>query len=141
LAYFIRKHQRSILNVPFNERFTRVNTTNPGYQRLMRLSIPTEDMVLRGWVTSFSLSKKGVFDPAPDYTFNFFVVFDGTAASIGISHRIKKFYDATDYAAGVRQVPQEKNDVIVDMRSPDTKEAAEGRGNDYRSPDTKEAAS
>ncbi|MBA3756774.1 MAG: hypothetical protein H0X02_11335 [Nitrosomonas sp.] len=99
LSLFIRKHQRAVLNVPATERFARVNTSAPGYQRLMRLSIPSEQLLVRGWIDNFSFTKSGVFAPAPEFKFSFFVVFDNTARDIGISHRIKKYYERGDIAA------------------------------------------
>lgn len=100
LAQFIRKHQREMVSMPPNERFTRINTTNPGYHRLLRLSIPHEPLYVRGWIEDFSITKRGVHDPAPQYSFNFFVVFDQSARDIGISHRIQKYYSAADSRTG-----------------------------------------
>lgn len=110
LALFIRRHQRSILNVPHNERFARINTTNPGYKRLLRLSIPTENLYVRGWIDKFSISKKGVFEPVPEYRFDFFVVFDATAVDIGISHRIRSYYSASDYTTAAARASIENRD-------------------------------
>ena len=45
---------------------------------------------------SFSVVNRGVFDPAPEYTFNFFVVFDSMSEDIGISHVIKDVYNQDD---------------------------------------------
>jgi hypothetical protein len=110
LSLFIRMHQRAIMAMPRNQRFARINTSSPGYQRLLRLSIPSERLLVRGWVSNFSIIKKGVFDPAPEYTFNFFVVFDNTAQNIALSHRIRRFYDAADYAFATVNVPEETPD-------------------------------
>lgn len=93
LALFIRKHQRNLINTPFDERFARIHTDNPGYKRLMRISIPTEGIAIRGWIDSFSVAKKGYKNVAPEFTFDFFVVFDQTAVDIGISSRLQKYYD------------------------------------------------
>lgn len=93
LAYFIRAHQRNLINTPFDERFARINTSNPGYKRLMRLSIPDEAMSVRGWIDTFSIAKKGFTNVAPEFSFDFFVVFDYTATDIGISSRVQKYYD------------------------------------------------
>jgi hypothetical protein len=123
LSLYIRKHQRAVLNVPNAERFARVNPKAPGFQRLMRLSIPSENILVRGWIPDFSITKKGVFNVAPEFSFNFFVVFDNTARDIGISHRIKKYYDQNDYAkvaAATRQLEKDDFDPVdSDQYDPD----------------------
>jgi hypothetical protein len=105
LGQFIRKHQREMVNMPPDERFSRINTINPGYHRLLRLSIPHEPLYVRGWIDNFAITKRGVHDPAPEYSFNFFVVFDQSARDIGISHRIQKYYNAADSRTGSATEP------------------------------------
>ncbi len=109
LALYIRFHQRAILNTPTEHRFARVDIDSPGYQRLLRLSIPTEQLLVRGWIDNFSIQKKGVFEPAPEFNFSFFVVFDSTATDIGISHRIKANYAQSDYAVA-RKLERERDE-------------------------------
>ncbi len=88
-----------MINSPVTDRFARTtavgNTTN-GYRRLLQLHIPSEGILCRGWVASFSLQNKGFQEPAPTYSFNFFIAFDQMAENIGISHQIKKVYTQDD---------------------------------------------
>jgi len=93
LAFFIRNHQRELANIPFDQRFSRINGKNDGYKRLMKLSVPSEGIALRGWIDTFKIAKKGYKNVAPEYSFDFFVVFDNTATNIGISSRVQKYYD------------------------------------------------
>ena len=93
LAYYIRAHQRQLINTPFDERFSRINTNNGGYKRLMRIAVPSEGISIRGWIDTFSIAKKGYPNVAPEFKFDFFVIFDDTATDIGISSRVKKYYD------------------------------------------------
>jgi len=53
-------------------------------------------MLVRGWVDTFSVVNKGHFDPAPEYSFSFFVVFDSMSENIGISHTIRDVYNQDD---------------------------------------------
>ena len=97
LSLFLRKHQIAIINSPVTDRFARLSSGNTsGFKRLLQLSIPTEGMLVRGWVDTFSVVNKGHFDPAPEYSFCFFVVFDSMSENIGISHTIRDVYNQDD---------------------------------------------
>lgn len=97
LAYFIRHNQWAILGSPqgnFQPQFkTNIN-------RMLLLDIPTENNQWRGYVKSFGMTKKGVFDPAPTYNFNFVVIFDDLAENFGISSQIRRYYKHSDSSAG-----------------------------------------
>lgn len=90
LAYFIRHNQWAILGTP-NGNFQRFD--NIASQRLLKLDVPTENNHWRGFVKNFGMTKKGVFQPAPTYSFNLFVVWDDLKENIGISSRMRKYYD------------------------------------------------
>jgi len=91
LAYFIRHNQWAILGTPGGN-FQRIHSVSTN--RLLLLDVPTENNQWRGFIKTFGMTKKGVHDPAPTYTFNFVVVFDDLAQNLGISSRIKKYYDS-----------------------------------------------
>lgn len=95
LAYFIRHHQRLLLNTPNDIRYQFPNSNDS--RRLMRLDVPTENNHWGGFIKTFGMTKKGVFVPAPTYTFNFVVVFDNTSENVGLSNRTVR-----NYAAGTR---------------------------------------
>lgn len=87
LALFVRKHQRLMLTV---KRISQLQDDDVA--KLLTLDIPTEQVRVRGFIKQFGMVKKGVFVPAPTYTFNFLVVLDNTARNIGISNRVKRYY-------------------------------------------------
>ena len=92
LAYFIRLHQRAVLNAPNDIRyqFPRSNDS----KLLLTLDVPTENTQWHGMVKTFGMTKKGVFEPAPTYTFNFMVIFDSTSENVGLSSRVMRYYSA-----------------------------------------------
>jgi len=91
LAAFIRHHQRVLLGVPSgNFQFK----TNAASKSLLTLNIPTENSEWQGFIKQFGMVKKGVYEPAPTYLFNFFVVFDNSSVNIGISNRVSAYYTA-----------------------------------------------
>lgn len=102
LARFIRNHHRSIINSQYTN-FARTSLNAPGYNLLLKLSIPDEGILIRGWVPNFSITKKGYFNPAPEYQMPFHVVFDPHSTNIVISHQIKKWF--TPSAADVFSSP------------------------------------
>ena len=63
LANFVRLHHRTMLETP-GLRFSG-KTGSTGLRHLMLLNIPSEAVVVRGWIPTFRISKKGVFDPLP----------------------------------------------------------------------------
>lgn len=99
MARFIRAHHKVLLQS--TEAFTRLDPNAASYRRLMLLSVPTESIMFRGWVPSFTLSKKGVFDPAPAYSFNFTVIFDPHATNVEISHALQRSFFADTGATDV----------------------------------------
>src|SRR5690606_37595030 len=93
MSKFIRDHQRALLSAPRQDRYARINPNAPGYQRLLRLSIPTENILVRGFISSFKVSRKGVFAVAPEFQFEFTEIFNTQSVNIGISNRVKKYYE------------------------------------------------
>lgn len=118
LAKFIRIHHRHIINAPDTEMFHRFDNGNPGYLRLLRLSIPSENIYIRGWVDTFMIQKKGVFEPAPEFQLSFFIVFDHLAQNFAISHRIRQYYD-NEPVSGIRSANQSgENREDTDLQIP-----------------------
>lgn len=91
LALFIREHQLSILNANRSERFN-TPTSTAGYQHLLLLDIPTEQLQNRGFIKKFGMDKKGLLEPAPKFTFNFTVVFEPNARNFALSSRVRRYY-------------------------------------------------
>lgn len=96
LGLFVRQHQRTLINTPGSILFNRINTSSQGYRRLMKLYVAREGILVRGFIPRFTIEKRGVFDPAPKYTFNFTVVFDPYAENIGVSAATRKYYTNAD---------------------------------------------
>jgi hypothetical protein len=67
LSLFIREHQQKLIGSPGNY-FIKGQV---GYDLLLQLDVASERISLKGFISSFKISKKGVFDPAPKYVFNF----------------------------------------------------------------------
>ncbi len=114
LSLFIRRHQIAIIDSPVTDRFARLATGNTsGFRRLLQLSVPTEGILVRGWIDGFNVVNKGHFDIAPQYNFDFFVVFDSMSEDIGISHTIKGVYNEDDnvYADRKRKAPSSSDQV------------------------------
>lgn len=86
LSLFIRTHQLALMNQPNTENFL----TNSGASRLLTISIPDEGILYSGFVKIFTLTKKGVFEPAPEFTFPFSVVHDPHSTEIDISVQLRK---------------------------------------------------
>lgn len=98
LSKFIRIHQKAILDTPNDVRYQFPNSQDS--KLLMLLDVPTEQTQWRGFVSQFGMIKKGVFVPAPTYTFNFVVVFDSTSQNFALSNRV-----TANYRAGARTAP------------------------------------
>jgi hypothetical protein len=67
---FIRGHQETMIQ--------KAGSSNAGTKNqlpLLKLSIPSENLYVEGWVASIAGGAKR-FNPAPEYTFEFFVVKD-----------------------------------------------------------------
>jgi hypothetical protein len=92
LAKFIRDHHVTLVNTPGSMAFTRLDSKTPGYNRLMFLYVVGEGISYRGWIPRFTINKKGVFEPAPQFTLDFFSVFDQHATNIYTSKRIQKLW-------------------------------------------------
>jgi hypothetical protein len=100
LALFIREHQRMLINTPGTVMFNRTSTNSEGYRRLMKLYVIKEGVLVRGFIPRFTITKKGHFDPAPKYSFNFTVIFDPYAENIAVSSAVRKYYsDADNYSS------------------------------------------
>lgn len=91
-AKFVRNHQVTMVNTPGSMSFTVPDNSSVGFQRLMQLSVDGEGIVYRGWIPSFTLTKKGVMEPAPQFTFDFFLVFDQHSTNIITSRQIEKLW-------------------------------------------------
>lgn len=91
LGAFIRDHQMALINVPNTTIFNHIDTTTPGFRLLLKLVISGESLGVRGFIGRFTVTKKGVFEPAPQFNFNFTVVFDPQASDISISRAITKY--------------------------------------------------
>lgn len=63
LAQFIREHQTTLVS--------QLDLFN---NYLMNLQIFAEGIYVRGFVDKFTLTKRGVFEPAPEYNFEFIIV-------------------------------------------------------------------
>lgn len=92
LSVFIRRHQQAMLNTPNDIRYQFPNSQDS--RRLMLLDVPTEKTFWRGFIKDFGMTKKGVFVPAPTYTFNFVVVFDPTSQNFALSNRVSRYYNS-----------------------------------------------
>lgn len=111
LAIYIRNHQVAMMNQPVDESFTRV--AGAGFRRLLTLSVPSEGLWIRGFVPRFTLTKRGVFEPAPKFTFNFFVVFDSHSTDIRLSSEIRKYFTGGFDSAVVRDTPQNDTPTVT----------------------------
>jgi hypothetical protein len=89
---FVRDHHITMINTPSSMAFTRGDSESPGYQRLMRLYVVGEDILWRGWIPNFTINKRGVMEPAPQFNFEFYVVFDEHATDIYASRQITKLW-------------------------------------------------
>jgi len=91
LANFVRKHHRLLLETPGLRFSNRANST--GRRHLMFLRISSEAIAVRGWISSFTITKKGVFDPAPQLSFSFFTALDPYSSDPLVSHQIREWFN------------------------------------------------
>lgn len=91
-ARFVREHQVTMINTPGSMAFTSLDKDSPGYQRLMTLYIDAEGILYKGWVPTFTMTKKGAMVPAPKFTIEFYVVFDAHASNIFASRQVQKLW-------------------------------------------------
>src|SRR5687767_2950580 len=61
-ALFVRRRHRALINVPNDARLARLHTRHPRYYRLMRLSIPRQDIPVRGSIQKFTINKQRLFE-------------------------------------------------------------------------------
>lgn len=87
LANLARFHHQTMLETPGLRFSGRAGTT--GLRHLMLLRVPSEALTIRGWIPSFTITKRGVFDPAPLCTFTFFPAIDPYSSNPIISHQIR----------------------------------------------------
>jgi len=79
---FIRDHHLQLVNTPGSVAFTTADQSSAGFQRLLQLQVDGEDILWNGWVPNFTMQKKGVMEPAPQFNFTFYVVFDQHSTNI-----------------------------------------------------------
>jgi hypothetical protein len=79
------------------------NANAVGNRMLMWLTIPSEYISVKGWIPVFQRINRGVFEPAPEYTFDFYVAFDRLSADPLISHAIREFYSPTNMKETTRE--------------------------------------
>lgn len=91
LANLVRLHHKMMTDTP-GMRFSN-KSGSTGRRHLMFLQIPSEDIYVRGWISTFTLTKKGVHDVAPEYTFSFFTAFDLYSSDPIISHQIREWWN------------------------------------------------
>ena len=76
-----------MLNQPNTVNFTSAQPGVPeGPSPLLRFQVPTEGLDYLGLVKTFVLTKKGVFDPAPIFTFDYTVIVDAHSSNITDAH-------------------------------------------------------
>lgn len=92
LALFIRRHHRDLINVPSTEVFSQLDINAPGYRRLLKFSLASEGILGRGFISTFTISKRGVMEPAPKFAFNFRAVFDAHSTNLHISRALTEYY-------------------------------------------------
>ena len=105
LAQFIRKHQLAMMNQPVGQDFSRI-ASHTGYRRLLTLSIPTESIWIRGFVPRFTIQRHGVFEPAPKFNFDFFVVFDQHSTDLRLSSDIRKYFQGGFDTSDIQDTPE-----------------------------------
>jgi hypothetical protein len=91
LANLVRLHHRTLLETPGLRFSGKKNST--GLRHLMLFRVQSEAISVRGWIPSFTISKKGVFDVAPECTFAFFTAIDPYSSDPIISHQIREWWN------------------------------------------------
>jgi len=85
VAFFIRRHQRTISSA---------SSLNLGEAPFLHLQIPYENLYLKGVINKILLSKRGVFDPAPEFSFDFTILVDQSRSQdFFLSSAIKNWFD------------------------------------------------
>lgn len=91
LANLVHFHHHTMLETPGLRFSGRRNST--GLRHLMLLRVPSESLTIHGWIPTFTLTKRGVFDPAPQYQFGFFAAIDPYSSNPIISHQIREYWN------------------------------------------------
>jgi hypothetical protein len=91
LANMVRLHHRTMLETP-GLRFSG-KPNSKGLRHLLFFRCPSEALSVHGWISSFTLTKRGVHDVAPEYTFNFFTAIDPYSSDPIISHQIREYWN------------------------------------------------
>ena len=92
LANFVRLHHRNMLETPGLRFSGKANSV--GLRHLLLIRIPSEAITIRGWIPSFTITKRGVFEVAPEYTFEFFCAIDPYSSDPIISHQIRQWWNS-----------------------------------------------
>lgn len=116
LGTFVRRNHRALISRAGN--FAVNDPSDNGYRRLMLLAIPGENIMARGWVPNIMILKKGVFEPAPIVSFDFFVAFDHNEQNFAVSKQVK------DWAGVIKQSNRDTTQLdpsiaATDARNPD----------------------
>lgn len=87
LAVFIRYHHQALIDHvgDFSTNNRQAATKSADFGLLMVLTVQSEGITCRGWVPQFTLTRKGVMDPNPEYTFPFTHVYDYRSADFNRS--------------------------------------------------------
>lgn len=91
LTNMVRLHHRTMMEIPGLRFSGRANST--GLRHLLRFHLPSESINVHGWIPSWTLTKKGVHEVAPEYTFNFFTAIDPYSSDPIVSHQIREYWN------------------------------------------------
>lgn len=116
LANFVRLHHRLMLETPGLRFSGRANSI--GLRHLMLFRLPTEFITVRGWIPTFRIAKRGVFDPAPQVEIPFFTAIDPYSSDPIISHQIREWWNSK------KMKPTNPYDIDPDQGKPNRSEDA-----------------
>ena len=91
LSNLVRLHHTVMMSTPGLRFSGKANSV--GLRHMMRLRIPSEAINVYGWIPNFTITKRGVFDPAPEYTFDFFPAHDPLSSDPLISYQIREYWN------------------------------------------------
>lgn len=82
LALFIRGHHEALIEHVggFNTQNRSIAQNSSAFSLLMYLTIPSEGIACRGWVASFTITRMGVIERTPNFSFPFTVIYDTHSA-------------------------------------------------------------
>lgn len=92
VAQFVRAHHKVLSSYTLN-----ATNQNPNIisNTFMNLIIPFEQINVMGFIENFKLTKRGVYDPAPSFSFGFIPLQDKTSKNnTGISQIIQRYYNS-----------------------------------------------